>query len=410
MHEPTDAQKKAGNYSKDHQYILGMRVSIENPAGSTRKGTAPDGTPWESGMAHDYGYIRGTTGRDRDHLDVFLGPDHKNADKPIVVVDQHDPETGDFDEHKVLMGFEDEGDAMDAYHQNYPDDWGGLGGVRSMPLKEFKKWAFGEGRRVKPAMKLKRGGLVQNYAAGGSVQHAKDFSLSQLSPFGVGLDTIAPLVNSGIDLARNKSGPAITGAHDFSNERIGDDVLDAFANPSRFMQPGGDAPNMLAQTFTGADGYTYRPISQGNSSGSISEGNFEQAPVTNYRQLGGKSTTENTPEWLKAGYDKIYNLDGTFSDVAGNREHKLAPFAQDFAQFAITAASLASGNPALAFAKTIGSKVAMDALKTAMGPNQKPHMFGGTNKYLDSFAQNRATYAHGGRVGALSLMKDLPWK
>jgi hypothetical protein len=167
--EPTEAQKKSGNYSKDHRYILGMRVSLENPAGSTRKGAAPDGTPWESQMAHDYGYIRGTTGRDRDHLDVFLGPDHKNGDLPVVVVDQHDPETGDFDEHKIMLGFEDAGSAMDAYHENYPEDWSGLGGIREMPLREFKAWAFGKGRRVKPAQHLKRGGLVKGYAEGGSV-------------------------------------------------------------------------------------------------------------------------------------------------------------------------------------------------------------------------------------------------
>lgn len=43
MPEPTHAQKKEGNYKKGHIKIDGFEVSVENPAGSTRAGTAPDG-------------------------------------------------------------------------------------------------------------------------------------------------------------------------------------------------------------------------------------------------------------------------------------------------------------------------------------------------------------------------------
>jgi hypothetical protein len=72
--EPTIAQQEAGNYKKGKLRILGLDISIENPADSQRKGIDPDGQEWSQDMANHYGYIRGTEGKDKDHLDVFLGP------------------------------------------------------------------------------------------------------------------------------------------------------------------------------------------------------------------------------------------------------------------------------------------------------------------------------------------------
>lgn len=42
--EPTQAQKKAGNYAKGHANINGLDISVENPAGSVRRGVDKDGT------------------------------------------------------------------------------------------------------------------------------------------------------------------------------------------------------------------------------------------------------------------------------------------------------------------------------------------------------------------------------
>ena len=80
---PSPAQIEAGNYSKDHVSVHGLRVSVENPAGSTRRGKGADGKPWASKMHNDYGYIRGTTGRDKDHVDVFLSDSHGQCDRPF---------------------------------------------------------------------------------------------------------------------------------------------------------------------------------------------------------------------------------------------------------------------------------------------------------------------------------------
>lgn len=62
---PTDAQKEAGNYKKGHVRINGHDISIENPAGSQRDPRWP-------ALKNHYGYFKGTVGKDKDHVDVFM--------------------------------------------------------------------------------------------------------------------------------------------------------------------------------------------------------------------------------------------------------------------------------------------------------------------------------------------------
>ena len=147
--EPTEAQARAGNYRKGPVTLHGMRISVENPQGSIRRGKDADGKPWASQLTHHYGYIRGAWSRDKDHLDIYLGPDAERADR-VFVVDQMNPDNAKFDEHKVLLGFKDADDAREAYLDQFPEGWRGLGGITELPLSSFKKWAFQKGRRVKP--------------------------------------------------------------------------------------------------------------------------------------------------------------------------------------------------------------------------------------------------------------------
>ncbi|MFQ1995692.1 LPD38 domain-containing protein [Aeromonas veronii] len=145
--EPTDAQKEAGNYKKGHLKLQGLDIALENPKGSTRSGTDKDGKAWQSTMAHDYGYIKRTLGADGDHVDVFIGdrPDSET----VYVVDQVDPKTGKFDEHKVMMGFADEQAAQAGYLANYEKGWKGLGSIKAMPVEEFRRWVK-DGDTTKP--------------------------------------------------------------------------------------------------------------------------------------------------------------------------------------------------------------------------------------------------------------------
>nr|WP_322146759.1 LPD38 domain-containing protein [Aeromonas caviae] len=139
--EPTEAQKEAGNYKKGHLTLLGLDIALENPKGSTRSGTDQDGRPWQSTMPHDYGYIKRTQGADGDHVDVFIGD--KPESEMVYVVDQVDPKTGKFDEHKVMMGFADEQAARAGYLGNYEEGWQGLGAIKAMPVDAFKRWVKG---------------------------------------------------------------------------------------------------------------------------------------------------------------------------------------------------------------------------------------------------------------------------
>ena len=140
LQEPTQAQKEAGNYKKGHVRVHGLDISVENPRGSVRKGVDESGRPWETEMRAHYGYIKGSVGADKDHVDVFLG--ERPEDGPVYVVDQVDPSTGKFDEHKVVMGAGSADEARDIYLSNYEAGWQGLGAITEMDVDEFKGWVY----------------------------------------------------------------------------------------------------------------------------------------------------------------------------------------------------------------------------------------------------------------------------
>ena len=150
---PTEAQKEAGNYKKGHVRIDGYDVTIEQPKGSIRRGKDKNGKAWESKMHYTYGYLRGTEGVDGDHIDVFLSDDPSTGN--VFVVDQVDPETGAFDEHKVMYGFNNEEEAKEAYLSNYERGWKGLGNITEVSKDEFKKWIQSSKRKTKPFSEYK---------------------------------------------------------------------------------------------------------------------------------------------------------------------------------------------------------------------------------------------------------------
>lgn len=144
---PTEAQKKAGNYKMGHVKVDGMDITIENPKGSERSGTDKDGNKWSVTMNNTYGYIRGTEGVDGDHIDVFLS-DNPESGK-VFVVDQVN-EDGSFDEHKVMYGFDTRQDAEEAYLANYSPGWTGLGQITEVSKDQFRKWIDSSHRKTKP--------------------------------------------------------------------------------------------------------------------------------------------------------------------------------------------------------------------------------------------------------------------
>lgn len=162
---PTEAQIEAGNYKKGKVKVQGLDIAIENPKGSVREGVEGK-KKWKTEMHHDYGYIKGSKGADKDQVDVYIGDDLKSNE--VYVVHQVDPKTGIYDEDKSMIGFPSLMDATRAYREQYdqgvkeskkPDR---IGAVTTMSMKMFKKKIAeggplnkGEVAKLKKATKVK---------------------------------------------------------------------------------------------------------------------------------------------------------------------------------------------------------------------------------------------------------------
>jgi transcription elongation factor Elf1 len=141
--KPTEDQAKAGNYKKGHVSLFGLDISIENAKGSKRTGTNKQGKKWSVTMPAHYGYICGTKGKDKDHIDVYIGPDEKS--EKVYVVNQK-KEEGDFDEHKCMICFADRTTAIATYDKAFTGDLGPKlrESVVTTTMDNFKEWLKSE--------------------------------------------------------------------------------------------------------------------------------------------------------------------------------------------------------------------------------------------------------------------------
>lgn len=204
---PTEAQKEAGNYQKGHIKVDGYDITIENPKGSVRRGTDKNGNAWEQVMNNTYGYIRGTEAVDGDHIDVFLSDDPTSGN--VYVVDQVDPETGEFDESKVMYSFGSEEEAREAYLSNYEKGWKGLGNITEVSREDFKKWIESSHRKTKPFAEYKS---VKHKVE----QQMKNFdtALKQLNTRGISIDNQELLDKYGLrNVVLSKTGDHLTLTH-----------------------------------------------------------------------------------------------------------------------------------------------------------------------------------------------------
>lgn len=176
---PTDGQKEAGNYKKGHVKVAGFNISIEQPRGSVRSGTDTNGKKWSVTMNNTYGYMTDNVGVDGDHLDVFLSNDIDSWDQQYVyVVDLYNLDRT-FDEHKVMLGFNDKDEATDAYFSNYDSSWRTSKRkiiTSTVPMDIFKKWIESSNRKTKPIAEYS---LVKEY-----LQKWIDENMYDHSPFG----------------------------------------------------------------------------------------------------------------------------------------------------------------------------------------------------------------------------------
>lgn len=137
---PTDDQRASGEFEKGEVEIDGLRIAIENPKGTIRRGKTPDGKEWSVTMSAHYGEIIGTEGTEGDRVDVYIGPEPERD--TVYVIDQHDPKTGAFNEHKTVIGAPSKQAAEAIYDAAFSD---GSGPKRrrlvvALSKSQFKQW------------------------------------------------------------------------------------------------------------------------------------------------------------------------------------------------------------------------------------------------------------------------------
>lgn len=126
----------------------GMPIYIENKAGSIRRGKG-----WAIRLQAHYGEFAETLGSDGDPLDCFIGPNP--ASPTAYVVRQVEPDSGKFDELKILLGYDSAKGARAAYEAHY-DRPGFFGGIVAWPISKLKEHLRRRGpRRTAGRMEVK---------------------------------------------------------------------------------------------------------------------------------------------------------------------------------------------------------------------------------------------------------------
>lgn len=116
--------------------FLGHDIVIEREQGETRDEGSSEGAV----MSVPYGYFPGTMANDGDALDVFVG-DAEDSNR-VFVVNQLNPDTREFHQPKVFLGFRKEDAVLDAFNKFYADGRGPqrFGGGKEFTLRDFGKW------------------------------------------------------------------------------------------------------------------------------------------------------------------------------------------------------------------------------------------------------------------------------
>lgn len=284
----TDGQKAEGNYEKAH-VIFAPRdkdgpqipISIENPKGSTRSGTSPDGTAWSNVMPAHYGHLkRSTMGADGDQLDVFVGDNPKS--EKVWVIDQVDPKTGAFDETKSMMGMDSAMQAIDAYSKSYgADGESRIGAITPMSIDQFDAWRKSDASKGQASQVDFAKPEAQDAASatGGAPEAEQSQSSEQASGASIEGVSSVPASQVGVDAKKfqfkgggDEAGvtEALRGVRKWEPEKA--DIVTLFKDKdgklwvadghqrvglAQRLEAGGHPPiNLLARTYDSKEGYT----------------------------------------------------------------------------------------------------------------------------------------------------------
>lgn len=178
------------------------------------------GRPWATKMLAHYGRFKGTVGADGDHLDAYVKEGTpKDYSGPVFVINQkklgsvtptgREPSGqtgGDFDEHKAMVGYSSQAEAVAAYAKHYDIPAAKLiHSVAAMPWDKFKDWAK-NGDLKKPA----QSSIGQDQAVGGTKPEPQDLDRAQrlVAKALIGEKAKASIDGLGATIVRNTSGVA----------------------------------------------------------------------------------------------------------------------------------------------------------------------------------------------------------
>ena len=122
----------------NHVEFNRFRIVIESPKGAVRTWVDSDGTPGQTVMANDYGYIEGSLGADGDSVDVYLGPNEQAEWVYVIHQNKKSANFEQYDEDKCVLGADSANHAKDLYLRNY-DDPRFFGGMSQMKVEDFRE-------------------------------------------------------------------------------------------------------------------------------------------------------------------------------------------------------------------------------------------------------------------------------
>ena len=280
---PTDSQKEAGNYKKGHVQVGTFDVTIENPKGSVRSGVDANGKEWSITMNNTYGYIRGTKGVDGDHIDVFLSDDIDGWNGThVFIIDQYNPD-GTFDEHKVMLGFNEQEEAEAAFLSNYDKEWAVNRRLddSSVLIEDFEKWIASSQRKTKPFSEYKG---VKNAETSTVVS-----GTNRLQEIKTRITELKPLQQE-----------AHTKSDIFEEARIISEINDLFAEQRKLEKE--DVSRMETTPLTSTEEYTITPAQYTTKRGKVLDMHLVKfgKSLTKEQQRAAKELAKSEKGWYDA--------------------------------------------------------------------------------------------------------------
>lgn len=134
MLDPANTNEQLKKAANDSQYsVAGFDVYIETPKDYVRRGA------WgQVKMPADYGFIKGTSSTEGkfEEMDCFVG-DNLDSDTAYII---NQAKKGKFDEHKVMLGYDDADAAWDVYARSYSGKPPMVKDIIPISLAKLKEW------------------------------------------------------------------------------------------------------------------------------------------------------------------------------------------------------------------------------------------------------------------------------